>query len=108
MICVTSKGSDLQSEVDPRFGRCAYFIFIDPATMEFSAVENTSMNAAQGAGISAGKTVIDGDASAVLTGECGPKAMQTLQSGDVKIYTGLNGTVEQAVQAYNEGSLKAI
>jgi len=26
-ICITSQGKNLESEIDPRFGRCKYFIF---------------------------------------------------------------------------------
>ncbi len=39
-ICVTSKGPDLESAMDPRFGLCPYFIFVDPETLAFKAMEN--------------------------------------------------------------------
>jgi hypothetical protein len=29
-ICITARGEELNSEVDPAFGRAAYFLFIDP------------------------------------------------------------------------------
>jgi len=39
-ICIKSQGKDLESEIDPRFGRCKYFIFYDTDTMQYEAVEN--------------------------------------------------------------------
>jgi len=37
-IAISSSGKDLHAQIDPRFGRCQYFVFIDPKTMEFEAV----------------------------------------------------------------------
>jgi len=38
-IAITATGPDLDSIVDPRFGRCAYFLIIDPETMEYESIE---------------------------------------------------------------------
>jgi len=71
-IAITSTGKTLDSQVDPRFGRAAYFVIIDNETMDFSVIENESVAAAGGAGISSAKVVIDTGVEAVLTGNCGP------------------------------------
>jgi len=104
-IAVTSTGKTLDSQVDPRFGRAACFIIIDTETMDFNVVENESVAAAGGAGISSAKVVIDAGAEAVLTGNCGPNAKHTLTTGGVKLYTGATGTVAEAVELFKSGKL---
>jgi predicted Fe-Mo cluster-binding NifX family protein len=49
-IVITSQGTDLSSLVDPRFGRCSYFIFVDSDTDRVEAVENPHINALGGGG----------------------------------------------------------
>ena len=39
-IAVTSKGTDLDSEVDPRFGRAAFILFVDSETFNFEVMDN--------------------------------------------------------------------
>ena len=63
-IAVTSTGNTLDSQVDPRFGRAAYFLVVDTETMEFECISNDAVSAAGGAGISAAKTVADSGAKA--------------------------------------------
>ncbi|MFQ5996640.1 MAG: NifB/NifX family molybdenum-iron cluster-binding protein [Dehalococcoidales bacterium] len=41
-IAISATGAALDAEVDPRFGRCQYFIIVDPETMQFEAMENSS------------------------------------------------------------------
>jgi predicted Fe-Mo cluster-binding NifX family protein len=106
-IAVTSTGKDLDSNTDPRFGRAAYFIIVNPETMEYETVENSqNLNLPQGAGIQAGKTIIDNNAGALITGNCGPKAFKVLQSAGVKIFTGAEGSVSDAVSKYKNGELE--
>ena len=50
-IAITSTGQTLDSQVDPRFGRAAYFIIVDTETMEFETIENQNVNASGGAGV---------------------------------------------------------
>jgi predicted Fe-Mo cluster-binding NifX family protein len=105
-IAVTSVGKELDAQVDPRFGRAACFIVVETESMEFEAVENGNVAAAGGAGINSAKAVIDTGAQAVLTGNCGPNAERTLSAGNIKLYTGVAGTVAEAVAQFKAGSLK--
>ncbi|MBW1932292.1 MAG: NifB/NifX family molybdenum-iron cluster-binding protein [Deltaproteobacteria bacterium] len=104
-IAITSKGEHLNSEVDPRFGRATCFLIGDPEVMDFSVIENKNIDAAGGAGINSAKLVIDAGAEAVLTGNCGPNAERTLRAGGVKLYTGVTGTVAEAVELFKSGKL---
>ena len=104
-IAITSTGKTLDSQVDPRFGRAAYFAIVDTETMDFSVIENESAAAAGGAGISSGKVVIDAGAQAVLTGNCGPNAERTLSAAGIKLYTAVTGTVAEAVELFKSGKL---
>ena len=106
-IAVTSQGPDLNSQVDPRFGRAKNFIVVDTDTEEFSVHDNSqNLNAAQGAGIQAGRTVAELGVEAVLTGNVGPKAFATLQAANVKVYPGASGTVKEAVRKFKAGELQ--
>jgi predicted Fe-Mo cluster-binding NifX family protein len=107
-IAITATGADLQAQVDPRFGRAQYFVIVDPETMEFEAIENTSVSAAHGAGIQAGQLMSSRDVSAVITGSVGPNAFQTLTTAGIKIFQSSGGTVEQAVEAYKNRQLQPV
>jgi len=104
-IAITTMGKTLDSQVDPRFGRAACFIVVDPEEAGFSVIENKSVDAAGGAGVSAAKAVIDAGAEAVLTGNCGPNAERTLRAAGVKLYTSVTGTVGQAIELFKGGKL---
>ena len=104
-VAVTSVGKDMDSQVDPRFGRAAYFALVDTETMAFETIENDNVSAGGGAGINSAKNVIDAGAAAVLTGNCGPNAERTLRAGNVKLYTGVSGTVAEAVEQFKAGAL---
>jgi predicted Fe-Mo cluster-binding NifX family protein len=103
-LMVSATGHNLDAEVDPRFGRAACFLLVDPKTMEYEVVENTqNLEAAQGAGIQAAAHVARHNPEAVLTGHCGPKAFETLKSAGVAVCVGARGTVREAVEAFRRG-----
>lgn len=105
-ICVSASNEQLESWIDPRFGRCAYFIIVDSDTMNFEAFPNPSISAAHGAGISAAQMVANKDVKTVITGNIGPNAYQALSSTGIKIFTGVTGTVKEAIEKYKSGELK--
>ena len=107
-ICVTSSGPTLESMVDPRFGRCAYFIIADTETYDFEAVSNEAAMASGGAGIRAAQTVALQDVEAVLTGSVGPNAFPALQDAGIKILSGVSGTVRSAIENYNQSGYQEL
>jgi predicted Fe-Mo cluster-binding NifX family protein len=106
-IAISATGPNLEAEVDPRFGRCQYFIIANPETMEFEAVENANVMAAGGAGISTAQMIAGKGVEVVLTGNCGPNAYQVLSSASIKVITGASGKVKDVIEGYRAGKFKA-
>lgn len=106
-IAVSSSGTDQNAQVDPRFGRCQYFIIIDTESGKSEAIPNAAQSAGGGAGIQAAQTVADHEAETVLTGNVGPNAHRALQAAKVAVITGVSGTVSDALQAFQEGKYQA-
>jgi predicted Fe-Mo cluster-binding NifX family protein len=106
-IAVTSEGPDLDDALDPRFGRAAGFIVVDPQSLEFEYLDNgASQTMSQGAGIQAAENVANSGVKAVLTGYVGPKAFKALSAVGIRVGQNLeNMTVRQAVEAYVSGSV---
>ncbi len=106
-IAITAKGEELNSEIDPRFGRCRYFVIVDTETMEFESIINESAMASGGAGPQAANAISKMGAKVVITGNVGPNAHRTLEAAGIKIITGSNGKVSEMVQKYKRGELSS-
>jgi len=102
-IAVTATSPNLDDPLDPRFGRCSYFLIVDTDTMAFEPVANPFIEASGGAGIQAGQLVASKGAKVVLTGSCGPNAFQTLSAAGLEVVTGAAGTARSAVEQYLSG-----
>ncbi len=93
-VAISATGPTLDAEVDPRFGRCSYFIIVDPETEEFEALDNASAMAGGGAGISTGQAIASKGVEAILTGNCGSQcsqyAYQVLSSAGIAVRDGSN------------------
>lgn len=108
-LIITSQGTDPGDQVDPRFGRAKYFILFDTDSENFKVLDNTDqVEAAQGAGVQAAQNVVNSGAEILLTGHCGPKAFKVLSAAGVKIYSGVEGTVREAAQAWGRDELKML
>ena len=106
-IAVSATGTGLDAQVDPRFGRCQHFIIVDPDTMGFESIENSNNTASGGAGIATSQMIAGKGIEAVLTGNCGPNAINVLNAADIKVMTGVAGTIMDAVQDYKAGKYAA-
>jgi predicted Fe-Mo cluster-binding NifX family protein len=105
-VAVSATGKDLNCQIDPRFGRCQYFIFVNPETMEFEAFENEGLMASGGAGVQAAQMVAQKGASALITGNLGPNAASALSVSGIKVHLVSGGTVREVTEAFKAGKLK--
>ncbi len=105
-VCVTAVGSGLDAQVDPRFGRAAYFVFVDTETMKGDSMANPNVAAMGGAGIQSAQVVAE-RAQVIITGYLGPNAASALAAAGVQVILGVQGmTVSEAVEAFKAGSLQ--
>jgi predicted Fe-Mo cluster-binding NifX family protein len=105
-IAISSAGKNLDSQIDPRFGRCQYFILIDSETMEFEALENAGSMASGGAGVQAAQLVVQKGANALITGNLGPNAASALSASGIKVHLVSGGTIREVTEAFKAGKLQ--
>jgi predicted DNA-binding protein (UPF0251 family)/predicted Fe-Mo cluster-binding NifX family protein len=106
-IAVSSESRELDGPVDPRFGRAAGFIVVDPETTDFEYVDNADCQGmAQGAGIQAAELMARHGVGVVLTGYVGPKAFQALAAAGIRVGQNLeNVSVREAIMKYKNGEV---
>ena len=104
-IAVSSSGKNLDSLIDPRFGRCAYFLLVETDDMNFEVFDNQSIASGGGAGIQSAQFISSKGATAVITGNCGPNAVQTLVAAGIEVFLGNTGIVREVLQKFKNGEL---
>ena len=85
IVCITAKGDTLDSEIDPRFGRCGYFIFYDTETKNYEVFPNKWKEAMGGAGTQAAQFVLEKGAKKVVTGNLGPRAEAIFKLAGIEV-----------------------
>jgi predicted Fe-Mo cluster-binding NifX family protein len=105
-IAITAGEPTLDANLDPRFGRCAYFLIVDPDTLDFEAVENPNVARGGGAGIQSAQLMASNDVKFVLTGNCGPNAHETLTAAGIGVIAGCSGSVRNAVEGFKAGQFR--
>lgn len=105
-VAVTSVGPSLDAPLDPRFGRCSTFVLIETDDMTFEVIENRHTARAGGAGIQAAQLMAQKNVKAVLTGNCGPNAHETLNAAGIDVFVGCSGTISSVVAQFQSGTLR--
>ena len=97
----------MNSQIDQRFGRCAYFIIVQTDDDSFDVFENEFKSLGGGAGIQAAGFLQSKDVKQILTGNCGPKAMNVFSEAKIQVVTGQAGIIRQVVEKFKRGELTA-
>lgn len=107
-IAVTATQPSLDAPMDPRFGRCPYFVIVESDLGTFEALENTNAALDGGAGIQSAQTIAASGAQVILTGNCGPNAFSTLSAAGIEVITGCSGSVRGVVEQYKTQQLQPV
>jgi len=109
-IAISASADNMDATIDPRFGRCAYFIIVEAEGKEIKShevVQNVGVQAMGGAGITSAQLIANKGVEAVITGNVGPNAFGVLSQTGIKIFTGVGGmSVKDAVDKYLKGELE--
>jgi predicted Fe-Mo cluster-binding NifX family protein len=106
-IAISTAGIDLDAPVDRRFGRAPRFIVYNAEFDTYHVESNgQNLNAAQGAGIQSALRLCEQKVDCVVTGNCGPKAFETLSAAGIAVYTCGDMTVQQAIDKLQRGELQ--
>jgi predicted Fe-Mo cluster-binding NifX family protein len=106
-LAISATGKDLDSAIDPRFGRAGYFIIADTESGNIvNVISNlAAQGSAQGAGINAATQVAGSGAKTVLTGQVGPRAFEVLQASGIRVISNVSGKVGEAIERYRKGTI---
>lgn len=105
-IAVTATAPTLTADVDARFGRCPFFLLIDSDSLAFESLDNSKNAQGSGAGIRSAQLLAQLQVSAVLTGNCGPNAVQTLSAAGISVFLGCSGPISTVVARFKAGEFQ--
>ena len=109
-IAFTAKGTNWESQMDPRFGRTEFILVYDEEKELFESFDNRDIeNEAHGAGPKTSQKLFELGAQILITGNGpGGNAATVLEKAGIKSYIGAGEmTVKQAYDAYKNNQLKA-
>lgn len=106
-IAITATAPDLDAKVDPRFGRCPFFLIVETDDLSFEAMENPNITQGSGAGIQSAQLMADKGVQHVLTGNCGPNAHQTLAAANIAVSVGCSGSIREVAEQFKAGQFTA-
>ncbi|GAB6157124.1 NifB/NifX family molybdenum-iron cluster-binding protein [Desulfotomaculum varum] len=104
-IAVSSSGMSLEDNLNPRLGRCEYFVIHHEETGQYTAIENAGRFSVGAAGIATASLLNEQGVDVLITGNVGPNAFTALQAAGIKVFTGATGSVQDALQDYRAGKL---
>ena len=107
-IVITSSNAKLMSQFSPRFGRCAYFIFVDTETRAWEAIANPAADTGGGAGPQAVQFIANHGVEAIVSGRYGPNAYSALEAAGIQTFIAGSGTVGEVLEKFMTGELEQV
>jgi predicted Fe-Mo cluster-binding NifX family protein len=110
-IAISTTSPGIESAVDPRFGRGAYFLLVDSDTLEWQAHPNPAIDARGGAGVQAAQFIAGHGAQVAISGDFGPNAYSALAAAGIRMFlvpAGDSPAASQLLARYQRGELKEV
>jgi predicted Fe-Mo cluster-binding NifX family protein len=109
-IAITALKNNLESLLDPRFGRAKFICIYDTEKKEEKFIDNgQNLNVAHGAGTQAASTVLEHNVEVLITGSVGPKAFDVLKDVNIRMFEGKpEHTVMENIIMFKDNALNEI
>jgi predicted Fe-Mo cluster-binding NifX family protein len=101
-ICFPSTGESLDSKIDSRFGRCAFFVVVeveDGKILNIESEKNNGINQNNGVGISAVEQISKMGANVLITEDLGPRAQNLIEQLNIEVLED-SGIIKEALERY--------
>jgi predicted Fe-Mo cluster-binding NifX family protein len=102
-VCIASTGSTIQAEVADIFDKAPYFLIVGLGKIK--AIPNPNVTDLIGSGVQSAQLIVSEGAKVLITNDIGISAIKELTTLNVKVYTGIRGTAEQALLWYQDNRL---
>jgi predicted Fe-Mo cluster-binding NifX family protein len=99
-IAITSEGNSLESKIDSRFGRCAYFVIHDTNTKTTDFFANPARDASDGAGPKAVEFIASKGVTKVVASEFGGKAKAILDRLHIEMQQENDKSVAEIIKQF--------
>lgn len=97
-IAITAEGNSLSSNIDPRFGRCAFFAIYDSETNETEFLPNPAIESTEGAGPAAVQFVASQKVNKIIAGEFGGKIKALLDRLGIEMHLESRKTISEIIE----------
>jgi len=77
-VAITSTGNSIESTIDTRFGRCAYFFIYDIENKVMEFIPNSNTDIEEGAGTASVQFIASRNVTKIISGEFGIKIKSIL------------------------------
>ena len=102
-VCIAATGSTLDSQVADIFDKAPYFLIVGLGKIK--AIPNPNVTDLIGSGVQSAQLIVSEGAKVVITNDIGIRAFKELNSLNVKVYTGIKGSAEQALSWFQDNRL---
>ncbi len=108
IIVMPTKTSGEKSFISDHFGRCNFFYVFDTELNKGEVYINKYKDGQGGVGIKSAEFVLSKKADVLITPQVGEKALNVLQSANLKIYKSTDQIVKDNIVCYLNGELKEL
>lgn len=105
-VAITSTGRSLESTLDQRFGRCAFFVIYDNETGGVETIPNPNKDVEEGAGPASVQLVASKNVKKIISGEFGVKIKSLLDSLKIQmiVYKEPEKSIQSIINMLNNSS----
>jgi predicted Fe-Mo cluster-binding NifX family protein len=104
-LVIPSTGRSLKSDIAQLLDDARYFLMFGLGT--YDVVPNPYYRDKRATGAEIGQFIVSEGGSVVICNNVSASALKALKDLKVRVYTGFVGTVQQALDIYNDGRLKS-